>query len=183
MRKVLCLALLLVPFLGGTAFARRVDINKDMKECSDAFLTLEFRDRGGTLVAPFDATFWVYDEATNYSLWPVDTAVKKVTAPGSTYTLNIGPAGQRVIDPRKDREIHIVTVVFHYDTSGTTPTPGVGCQPPPTPNGPGCITNTDDIAYPVFNLVNLSCNPPNTTPTFGPTPATPNPTATPTGTP
>lgn len=148
---------LFLGFLPFTINAQVIDIKQVVNECQNSFLTLKIIDAAAQPIDPARFSLWVYDLKTGQRLWPIDD-IYTAEFPGSQFTLNIGPHGNRVIDRTQQLESHVITVTYEY---------GSDCSLPSKPN---CKWGTDEFTYQVKKLKNVLCAPPNLTPTYGPTP-------------
>lgn len=130
------------------------DLSTKIKEGSDAFLSVSYKDQNGVTNQPNYMEWSVTDESTGVVLIP-----KRTETPGyGTQTLNIDKCASRIINNTKDSENRLVTILFKY--------------------AGGVYTGTDYARYKLENVPDIVVTP-GVTCAVGQV-ATPTPTNTPT---
>jgi hypothetical protein len=138
MKKVyVSVGLLLI--LAGIVYAQNaapVDLATRIREGTDSFLSVSFRDQNGVAVVPGSVIYKVTDESTGVVLIPNATPVATLA---STLTIDINRCAARIINGSKKDENRLVPVIFTY--------------------GGGAYTGTDYARYKVDNIPDIAVTP------------------------
>jgi hypothetical protein len=86
---------------------------KQVNERTSVTLSMQFTSELGVALTPNSGRYQIVDEMSGTILTPW-TAFTPTT---STYDLAISQTNNQIIDPSRDLEVRIVTIVFQYDSS------------------------------------------------------------------
>lgn len=85
-----------------------------VKEKSTGYITMVFKDKNGTPVAPVSISYLVDDLTTGEVLQTVEAGV---VAPASTVEITIPASVNRIVTSGRDKEAHRLTVTAVYGAS------------------------------------------------------------------